>query len=86
MSVSLRKEISGLPEEIRNHILSYTHSPQSNLLLNDIKHYLASLKLLREIYIMDFMWNWDMEPNAHNNWLENNIFPVIICGRFIKMH
>ena len=75
-----------LPEDLQRKILPYTYSPQSDILLEDIRNYHTTLKLIKEIYKSycdnDEILDWII--NDIHRWLNNDI-PTMFgyTGKFI---
>ena len=65
------KLLNLLPTEIINIIISYTYSLQSNDLLEDIKHFSLTKKLLYKSYYN--YWKKTYYPEEYKNWLFNDV-------------
>lgn len=64
--------INKLPIDIVNNIISYTYSPQSKELMNDIKSY---FKTKRKVFA-DYhdMWFDDIYEDSDKSWLINDLY------------
>ena len=62
--------VKRLPEELRNYILTFTYSPQPNVLTNDIRHYIFTRSVIQDWYINRFAWEY---PEAEHDWLHNDL-------------
>jgi len=60
-----------LPKELLLYILSFTYQPQSTNLLEDVRNYVTSRAIVREMYFDRFAWEY---PNAEHDWFNNDLF------------
>jgi len=71
------KNLKKLPTDVINKIFSYYYSPQSKELLDDIKNYSKSLKIIEKIYYDFWIGNWPQPfspaPGQDKDWLINDI-------------
>ena len=72
------KNLKKMPMDVINIIFSYYYSPQSKELLEDIKNYTKSLKIIEKIYYDFWIGNWPQAflpaPGQDKDWLINDIF------------
>jgi len=66
--------LSLLPNEIISKIISYTYSPQSNQLLEDIKSYHVTKALIDRYYYRYWIQIIRQLRTEDRNWLINDIF------------
>jgi len=66
-----------MPTDVINKIFSYYYSPQKKELLDDIKNYSKSLKIIEKIYYDFWIGNWPPAfppaPGQDKDWLINDI-------------
>lgn len=62
--------IKKLPEDLRRYILTFTYQYQPSFLLNDIRHYLFSRTLIKELYYQENEWQY---PGAGDDWFHNDL-------------
>jgi hypothetical protein len=67
-----------LPEEILRQIIAYTYSPQSPLLMRDIRHYHASKRDVLFIYRQTWKFMTQNEPPKEKQWLVNDIMLYLL--------
>lgn len=70
--------ISKLPDDILRYIIAYTYSPQSPLLLRDIRHYHASKRDVLFIYRQTWKFMTQNEPPKEKQWLVNDIMLYLL--------
>lgn len=59
-----------LPEEIRQHIIGYSHSPQPKILLSDIEHFKYSLDIMCDWYSNTYI----LQLGYTNDEIEKQVF------------
>jgi hypothetical protein len=69
----LQKYVRNLPSDIQNYILSYTYSPQSKPLVDDICHFFESRKFIHKLYYDRWHHEYPYEPDADHNWFDNDL-------------
>lgn len=73
---NLKKNIALLPNEICIKILSYTYSPQSPQLCEDIRDYCTTLSEIYSYYSV-YVDEWDESELEEKYWLINDIYNYI---------
>ena len=72
------KNLKKLPMDIINKIFSYYYSPQPKELLEDIRNYSKTLKIIERLYYDFWIANWPSEfiptPGQDKDWLINDLF------------
>lgn len=71
-NICMNNNIKKLPIDIVNYIISYTYSPQSKELTNDIKSYFKTKKKVFTYY--HNMWFDNMYEDSDKIWLINDLF------------
>ncbi|MBM10157.1 MAG: hypothetical protein CMF69_11390 [Magnetovibrio sp.] len=66
--------IQKLPEDIMKYIIPYTYSPQPAHLLKDIRNYVSTRQLIKDIYYNNWIKKWGEEQQEDQNWLINDLF------------
>jgi len=69
--VELTTNWNKLPAELHRHILSYTYSPQPKYLLEDIRNYHATLRIVKDMYNNSGTSENDDEAD---NWIINDMY------------
>jgi len=70
-----------LPEEIKNHIISYTYSPQSLKLMEDVQNYVSSKNMVQTLYYNRWHDTFVYEEQADHNWLYNDLIGYMNEGQ-----
>jgi len=77
----MRKFLQSLPEEIKNHIISYTYSPQSLKLMEDVQNYVSSKNIVQTLYYNRWNHTFFYEEQADHNWLYNDLIGYMNEGQ-----
>lgn len=77
----MRKFLQSLPEEIKNHIISYTYSPQSLKLMEDVQNYVSSKNIVQTLYYNRWNDTFVYEEQADHNWLYNDLIGYMNEGQ-----
>jgi hypothetical protein len=84
-----QKNIQNLPQELQNHIISYTYSPQPKFLLEDIQNFTETKEYLYEIIDeMEYQNNFyfiSAKDDLHNE-LCNFIYYYLCDGTLEMIH
>ena len=72
--MELAQNLKRLPQELVLQIWSYTYSPQSPILLADIRDYLQSLDYIQCYYLDKYI---DSGYNEYMYWIIHDIFGYI---------
>lgn len=79
--MGLNRLLQLLPEELIIYIISYTYSPQTLKLTNDIRNFVASNNILQELYYERWMHTFEYEENANQNWIDNDLIGYMNQGQ-----
>lgn len=88
----MKQYIDKLPfEVVFNHIIPYTYSSQSKILLEDIRNYVYTFNLISSVYYNRWIVFWGEPKNEDKYWLCNDIYRFVddlkiqLCRRNIKI-